>query len=86
MNPAAISEPYSSMLGGTRPRLPSPTNAYAPMPAASASSSSQMPLETRGDRSVVADAAHGPLARSLPLRSLRICSTIAERLCRGRSR
>ena len=27
MNPAAISEPYSSMLGGTRPRLPSPTSA-----------------------------------------------------------
>ena len=54
MKPAAMSEPYSSMLGGTRPRLPSPTNAYAPMPAASASSSSHRPLETRGERSVVA--------------------------------
>ena len=38
MKPAAISEPYSSMLGGTLPRLPSPTHvrATAPTPRQSA--------------------------------------------------
>ena len=79
MNPAAISEPYSSMLGGTRPCLPSPTNAYAPMPGDERQE--QQPDAVGGARRPLGRGgpAHGARA-PLPLRSLRICSTIAERL------